>query len=226
MIDRYMQAINEMVLPLTEVNMETIKKIDMQLVIAKYSPMYQQDLLKISDLFGKNTSKIVNKIFSQNIGPLLVNFYTGPGITITAPIAFDNNPQIFTLNYPNKIFRMTPGCPPGKQITLVDGVKKCRRPQPGFGSYFSSAKKAVTTSASSLYGTTSAFSLPIGTTTAAPSTVVTSPAVTSPVVTSHVVTSPVVTSPATTSPAISSSVSTISSPSSSSVSSTPILVKK
>jgi hypothetical protein len=113
MIDKYADILNKAVSKLKEVNINTIRDIDFKTLFEENKSILKEDLSKIEILFGKNIVKILRKIFNKNILPLLDNFYKGPGINLSGSINVADNPQIITINYPNKdknsIFVSTPG---------------------------------------------------------------------------------------------------------------------
>ena len=113
MIDKYANILNTTLSKLKEVNINTIRTIDFKTLFINNKLILKEDLSKIEILFGKNYVKILRKIFNKNILPLLDNFYKGPGINLSGSINVANNPQIITINYPNKdknsIFVSTPG---------------------------------------------------------------------------------------------------------------------
>jgi hypothetical protein len=112
---RYMMILNETVAQLPELNINTIKTINIQGIFAKYRPMIQQDLKKIQKLFGNNMVILIKNLFMKNVVPLLDIFYRGPGIKFNSPIItnlYNTPPQVITIDYPNKnknnIFISTP----------------------------------------------------------------------------------------------------------------------
>jgi hypothetical protein len=113
MMDKYADILNKTFSKLEEVNINTIRSIDFKALFTDNESILKEDLSKIEILFGKNYVKILRKIFNKNILPLLDNFYKGPGINLSGSINVANNPQIITINYPNKdkksIFVSTPG---------------------------------------------------------------------------------------------------------------------
>jgi hypothetical protein len=112
---RYMMAINETVASLSEVNVNTIKEINLLEIMVKYGPMIQKDLIEFQKLFGENMVIIIKNLFMKNSVPLLDNFYRGPVINFKSPTItnlYNTSPQVITINYPNKnkdkIFISTP----------------------------------------------------------------------------------------------------------------------
>jgi hypothetical protein len=112
---RYMMVLNETVAPLSEVNINTIKTINIQDILQKYQSMIQQDFIKIQKLLGNNMIIVIKNLFMKNIVPLLDIFYRGPGINFHSPVItnlYNTPPQVITIHYPSKnknnIFISTP----------------------------------------------------------------------------------------------------------------------
>ena len=103
MVDRYAQAVNESVSKLSEVNMNTIKQVNVGLLMMKYQKMMTSDLDRIKKLYGDNVAKIMKSIFMKNAVPLLDNYYTGPGINwskVAPGINKDTSTTLY-IKYPN-----------------------------------------------------------------------------------------------------------------------------
>ena len=112
---RYMMVLNETVAPFSELNINTIKTINIGNIFAKYQPMIRQDLEKIQKLFGNNMVILIKNLFMKNIVPLLDIFYKGPRINFISPVItnlYNTPPHVITINYPSKnknnIFISTP----------------------------------------------------------------------------------------------------------------------
>ena len=113
MIDRYAQAVNESVSKLSEVNMTTIRQVNVMSLMMKYQQMMTNDLNKIKQLYGSNVYKISKKVFMKNVVPLLDRYYRGPGIEIdqSIPSSLGSPYKKISIRYPNKdrksIFELT-----------------------------------------------------------------------------------------------------------------------
>ena len=103
MVDRYMQAVNESVSKLREVNMITIKQVNLGQLMIKYQKMMTSDLEKIKKLYGDNVAKIMKNILMKNAVPLLDSYYTGPGINWSkvAPGINKDTTTTLYIKYPN-----------------------------------------------------------------------------------------------------------------------------
>jgi len=113
MIDRYAQAVNDSVSKLSELNMITIKQVNVGQLMMKYQQMMTTDLNRIKQLYGDNIYKISKNVFMKNIVPLLDTYYKGPGIDWTQDIPGNAKGSIKRINikYPNtnkkNIFEIT-----------------------------------------------------------------------------------------------------------------------
>jgi hypothetical protein len=148
LIDKYMNAINEIVAPLSEVNMQTIMTINPMTIMQKYQPMMMQDLMLIQQIFGSNVVIIIKSLIKENLVPLLDRFYKGPGIDISSPLPpnpFLNN-QTINLVYPNadknNIFTITPTNSSSAGSTTSSSVSSTSTPITTTSSSSSSSKSA------------------------------------------------------------------------------------
>jgi len=128
-LKRYMRAFNKAVAHLPELNVNTIKTIDMNKTLKKYGPMIAKDLDTIQKLFGANVSRTVKTILTHNVLPLLNRYYKGPAINYTIPLTVPTNPHIVLVNFPNTnendIIKVVQGCPKNQvlQTTVIDKTK-------------------------------------------------------------------------------------------------------
>jgi hypothetical protein len=126
MVDRYMVVLNNAVSKLNEVNVKTIKTINIESEMKKIQPMMKEDSKKIEKLAGENITKFIATFFHHNILPFLQNYYKGPGIYFNDVVPIPGiTPQIITLNYPNKVLIIRPKCEPGYVVKVEKGVRTC-----------------------------------------------------------------------------------------------------
>jgi hypothetical protein len=126
-VDRYIGIFNNVVAPLTEVNLDTIKTLNLGPVFLQVGPLIQEDIAKIQKLVGENLPRFIIKAYNENILPFLTNYYKGPGIFTGGPLflPLPAGPQKVNIIYPNKPFNMRPKCLPYQVTKVVNGVKTC-----------------------------------------------------------------------------------------------------
>jgi len=98
-MDRYMDILNNVLKSLPEVNIDTVKSLDVMSIMQNYRSAMEQDFNRIKQLFGPNIAIIVISILKKNILPLLNTYYRGPGIDLTSPPGPNN--QVINIKYPN-----------------------------------------------------------------------------------------------------------------------------
>jgi hypothetical protein len=129
LLKRYMRAFNKSVAHLPELNINTVKTIDINKTLKKYSPMMIRDFETVHRLFGANVARTVKAILVHNFLPLLNRFYKGPAINFTLPLTVPSNPHIVLINFPNTnkddIIKVVRGCPKHQvlQTTYLDKEK-------------------------------------------------------------------------------------------------------
>jgi len=151
MVDKYMDIINKIASTLPEINMDTLKKLNMK-EMEKIQPILQIDSKKIEKIIGGNIPRFITTVFNQNLLPFLQNYYTGPGIFYGGVIPIMNKPYTTIFNYPSKTLNITPLCDFPKVIQIIDGIKTCVEPQPPSPPLpsFSSLTSTMTDTSSSL----------------------------------------------------------------------------